>query len=181
MKTVCAWCAKVLVEDTLADAVITHGICPECLKVLLSDIKLSLREFLDSIELPVLVTDENRAIREVNTAAENALGKSAAVLGGTNVGIAIECLHTGVMGECGADAYCAGCTFRKHIQDTYADGQPRHGEYTQHNVAEASGVTARQFRFSTTKIGELVLLAIEGINDRQSSPAPEPTAPDARG
>jgi PAS domain-containing protein len=170
MKTVCAWCSKILVADEAADALVSHGICPECLNRLLGPTKLGLAEFLNSIELPVLVTDETRAIRQVNHAAERTLGKLAGDLDGSNVGMAIECLHAGVMGECGVNAYCAGCAFRRNINDTHADGKPRYGEYAQHNVATATGMKATQFQFSTTKMGDMVLLAIEGLQEFPEKP-----------
>jgi PAS domain-containing protein len=132
---------------------------------LLGDSKLSLADFLNSIELPVLVTDGAVTVRQVNRTAARILGKAASRLEGSSVGVAIECIHAGIMGECGVSAYCAGCEFRRAIHDTHADGKPRYGEYSQHKLVTANGTKARQFRFSTTKMGDAVVLAIEGIED----------------
>jgi hypothetical protein len=170
MKTVCAWCSKILFEDEAGDALLSHGICAECLQELLGPTKLHLTEFLNSIELPILVTDETRAIRQINYAAERALGRVGTEAGGASVGVAIECLHAGVMGECGFNAYCAGCSFRRNISDTYADGKPRYGEYVQHNIQTATGAKARCFRFSTAKLGDMVMVSIEGIQEIPDEP-----------
>ncbi len=165
MKAVCSWCKRALIEDETPNAAVSHGICTDCLNGLSGNSKFSLAEFLDSIELPVLVTDGGRAIHEVNEAAERILGKSASRLRGSRVGVAIECIHAGIMGECGVSPYCAGCAMRRTIQDTHADGKPRYGEYSQHKLATADGARVVRFRFSTTKMGDLIVLAIEGIED----------------
>jgi len=126
---------------------------------------VSLTEFLDSIELPVLVMDETRTIRQVNRIAAKTLGKLVVELEGLTLGVAIECLHVGVMGECGVSPYCAGCAFLRNIRDTYFDGQPRYGEYSQHKAVMTDGAKTKQFRFSMTKVGDVVLLMIEEIQE----------------
>lgn len=124
-----------------------------------------LSEFLNSIEVPILVMDENKGIRQANRAAERALAKVAGQMQGKRFGIVIECVHAEVMGECGLSPYCSGCAFRRNVYDTYRDGTPRHGEYSQHTVATPKGQAARQFKYSMTKTGDSVLVAIEGIKD----------------
>jgi hypothetical protein len=69
------------------------------------------------------------------------------------------------MGECGVNARCGGCAFRRTIRDTHSDGKPRYGEYSQHTISAADGTKERRFRFSTSRIGDMVLVAIEGVQD----------------
>jgi PAS domain-containing protein len=165
MRTVCAWCNKVLIEDDATYAALSHGICTDCLRDMLGDSQRSLVDLLNSIEFPVLVTDETREIRQVNQQAERMLGKPAEQLEGSTVGMAIECVHSGIMGECGLNDYCAGCVLRKNISDTHVDGQPRYGEYLQQNLAMGVGMKDRKIRFTTTKMGDAVVLVIEEIQD----------------
>jgi nitrogen fixation/metabolism regulation signal transduction histidine kinase len=165
MKTVCAWCGKVMIEDEAMYAALSHGICADCLHELLGDSQRGLVDLLNSIEFPVLVTDETRAIRQVNRRAERMLGKPAQQLEGSTVGMAIDCVHAGIMGECGLNDYCAGCVLLRTIGNTHTDGQPRYGEYMQYDVATADGAKARRIKFSTTKMGDAVALAIEEIQD----------------
>jgi hypothetical protein len=165
MKTICAWCHKVLIEDEVPEAAVSHGICPDCLNGLVGGSEISLADFLNTIEFPVLVTDESVAVRQANEANERVLGKPVRRLEGSRIGVAIEYYHAGAKGECGGDAFCAGCVLRRTINETDADGKPRYGVYSDHEVATADGKRARRFRFSTTKAGNAVLLAIEGIQD----------------
>ena len=126
---------------------------------------LGLADLLAMLDFPVVVTDGAMTIRLVNQTAMQILGKSAWQLEGSTVGMAIECRHVGGKGECGASAHCAGCVLRRSISDTNADGQPRYGEYMQYDVATADGAKARRIKFSTTKMGDAVALAIEEIQD----------------
>jgi hypothetical protein len=84
---------------------------------------------------------------------------------GKRIGVVIECTNAEVMGECGISPYCAGCAFRRTIRDTHFDGKPRYGEYSQHKVVTASGPMLRQFKYSTTKAGNHVIVAIDGVHD----------------
>lgn len=154
-----------LAEDPSRDEAVSYGICPECMEALLGPSRVIMREFLNSIELPVLVTDEQQGIRQANHAAERLLGKPLSRLQAKRIGIAIECIHAGVMGECGESPYCAGCAFRTCIRDTYYDGKPRSGEYSQHKIMTANGLKARRFRYSTAKVGDSVAVAIDGVED----------------
>jgi nitrogen-specific signal transduction histidine kinase len=132
---------------------------------LLGPSRLILSEFLNSIEVPVLVMDENKGIRQANRAAERMLAKGAGQMQGKRFGIVIECVHAEVMGECGLSPYCSGCDFRRNVYDTYRDGTPHHGEYSQHKVVTPNGQAARQFKYSTTKAGNSVVVAIDGVKD----------------
>lgn len=165
MKTVCAWCKTVMIEDNSPDAAVSHGICPDCMRGMLGDSKLILTEFLNSIEVPILVTDGQRSVQQANHAAERMLGKTVCNMKDSRIGVVIECIHAGIMGECGVSPYCAGCALRRCINDTYDDGRPRYGEYSQHKVVTKDGTKARRFRYSTSKVGDAVAIAIEGVED----------------
>jgi PAS domain-containing protein len=165
MKTICAWCNKVLIEGDIRDGILSHGICPDCLKGLIGNPEVSLAELLNSIEFPVLVTSKSVAIQQMNRTAERILGRSLADRAGLKIGAAIECLHAGMPGGCGGSEYCEGCVMRNTITETHEDGQPRYGVYSEHELLAAEGARARRFRFSATKAGEAVLLVIEEIRD----------------
>jgi hypothetical protein len=126
---------------------------------------LGLADLLAMLDFPVVVTDGAMTIRLVNQTAMQILGKSAWQLEGSTVGMAIECRHVGGKGECGASAHCAGCVLRRSISDTNADGQPRYGVYSDPEWAMATGTKADLYRFSTTKMGDAVVLALEEIPD----------------
>ena len=165
MKIICAWCKKTLTEDPGPKTELSYGTCPECMGTLLGPSRIILTEFLNTIELPILVVDEHNGIRQTNRAAERMLAKNARQVQGKRFGVVIECTNAEVMGECGLSPYCAGCAFRRCLYDTYLDGKPRHGEYSQHKVRTANGPMVRRFRYSTTKAGNSVVVAIDGVED----------------
>ena len=70
MKIICAWCHKTLSENPGPKTEVSYGICPDCMENLLGPSRVILSEFLNSIELPILVTDEHSEIRQANRAAE---------------------------------------------------------------------------------------------------------------
>jgi PAS domain-containing protein len=132
---------------------------------LLGPSRVILSEFLNSIDVPILVTDEHMGIRQANRAAERALVIGARLVQGKRFGVVIECANAKVAGECGVSPSCAGCAFRRSIHDTHVDGKARYGDYSQHNVATAKGPMARGFRYSTSKVGNSVVVAIYGVED----------------
>lgn len=170
MKLVCAWCQKLLVDDTSGDTRISHGICEDCLRKALGDTAISLSDFLNGLEFPVLVTDQDMGVVEANHAAGKILGKPASRMKHTSAGVAIECYYAGLPEGCGKTPQCRGCALRKNISDTYADGQPRYGLYAQQQLMAGDAPRMAQFRFSTQKVGEMVMLAIEEIKDLGSGP-----------
>jgi hypothetical protein len=164
MKTICAWCNKVLIDGDSPAGMLSHGICADCLKQLINSPEVSLLDFLNSIEFPVMVTDKSVAIHLMNRTAERILGDAVVQKEGLTVGGAIECIHAGISGRCGGSEYCEGCVLRRTISETHEDGQPRHGVYSEHELVAVRG-GAKRFRFSVTKAGEAVLLAIEEVRD----------------
>jgi PAS domain-containing protein len=170
MKIICAWCNKTLTEDLRPKAEVSHGICRDCMEKMFGPSRVVLTEFLNSIELPVLVTDENKEIRQANRAAERILARDGRQMQGKRFGVVIECANAELAGECGVSPFCAGCAFRRNIYDTHYDGKPRHGEYSQHKVMTAKGPAARRFKYSTTKNGNSVVVAIEGVEDLPLEP-----------
>jgi PAS domain-containing protein len=75
MKVVCAWCQKTLKEGEISDSEVSHGICPDCLRRLAGGLEITLSEFLDKLEFPVLITNHDTVVLEANRQAANILGK----------------------------------------------------------------------------------------------------------
>jgi nitrogen-specific signal transduction histidine kinase len=165
MKVVCAWCQKILQDDSSAEAEVSHGICVECRKKVMGEATTSLSDFLNDLDFPVLATDGDRLVLAANRAAEATLGKSAARMTGGRVGMAIECYYAGMPGGCGKTAQCRGCALRQNIADTHADGQPRYGVYAEKRIVNGRGSKMVQFRFSTQKVENAVVLLIEQLKE----------------
>jgi len=170
MKIVCAWCHKVLKEYESTKEMVSHGICPECLREITEvGTEMNLRDFLDRLGFPVLVIDGAVAVQRVNRTAEQALGRPAPQLENIAAGLAIECQNAHTPEGCGRAEHCAGCILRQTIVGTRVDGRPRYGMYSQHQILTPLGAKPIRFRFSTTRMGEAVMLAIDEFEDLQAA------------
>jgi hypothetical protein len=130
---------------------------------------LGLADLVAMLEFPVVVTDGRMTILMVNPKAAHILDNSGWPFEGPKVGIEIECRHVGEHGECGASPHCAGCVLRRSIGETGADGQQREGVYSDPGWRSADAATAGLFRFSTSKMGDAVVVALEEIKDSPAS------------
>lgn len=166
-----------MVEDDSPVAAVAHGICSECVKQLLRLSEVNLSDVLDSIDVPIIVTDAAMTLLLVNQKAKCLLGNSAYQLEMPTVGIAIECRNAGLLGSCGEGEPCAGCILRRAIRDTRVDGRRRYGVYSDLEVAMTPGTEKKRFRFSTTRMGDAIVLAIDGIVNlaTESHPVPRET------
>ncbi|MDD2764214.1 MAG: hypothetical protein PHE83_09610 [Opitutaceae bacterium] len=160
MKVACAWCQKLLVEDASGDAKISHGICEDCLRRMVGG-SVRLGDFLNRLDFPVLVTDRDLTVVEANRAAETIAGSSRTQLKAGPTGVAIECYYAGLPGGCGQTSHCHGCALRQTIVDTYADGQARCGVYAVPQPPADTKGRIVQFRFSTHKVGDSIMVVIE--------------------
>jgi hypothetical protein len=166
MKIVCAWCNKVLTEYESYRHTVSHGICPECLRGLVGvGAEISLKDFIDRLGFPVMLVDRSASVQRVNGMAAQAFGRPGSQLEDVAVGLAIECQNAFAPGGCGRMEHCAGCVLRGTILGTHADGQPRYGVYSRHEVMTAQGAAPKRFRFSTSLIGDAVMLAIEEVQN----------------
>ena len=90
MKKVCAWCDKVMTEGSgepnEAEHVITHGICRTCAKAVLIDLSIPMQEFLDRLDVPILIIKEPPIILTANKKARELLGKELSDIQGYRCG-----------------------------------------------------------------------------------------------
>ncbi len=76
MRRVCAWCKKEMgtKEDNSGNDIVTHGICPECEKLLKYDPVIT-KDLLNEFEEPVLLLDVDVRCLVANSSASKALDK----------------------------------------------------------------------------------------------------------
>ncbi len=165
MKVVCAWCHKTLQEPLPGDLRVSHGICQDCIHRVLGARAKELGEFLRTLEIPVLVLDRENKVVELNESAGRILGTSLPEVKGALVGPAISCYNAGLPGGCGHSDRCPGCQLRHNLMATHADAQPRFSQITQHEIVRDGERRTVQFRFSTQKTGDVVLLLLEEVTD----------------
>jgi hypothetical protein len=147
-------------KEDPAYALASHGICKECGITFRTGTGVGLRRFLNSTDVPVLATNDDARVLSANTAALSALGKTAEAIQNQHAGVIIEC---GRLGEgCGQSADCSSCKLREAIRATHRDGRARNGLVSTHSFKSNKLSEKLRFAFSTAKMGDVVVLAIEG-------------------
>ena len=167
MKIVCAWCHKILKEYESHRNIISHGICPECLRgFYLGGTDINLRDILDKLDFPVLLTDGTVVVQRANRMAEIAFRQPSARLTNVTVGAAIECLNAQGSGAMRQDGAMRGMRpAADRDTDTHADGQPRYGMYSQNQVMTPLGATPKRFPLFHHPGRNAVMLSIEEVLD----------------
>jgi PAS domain-containing protein len=164
MEKVCAWCKKSMgtVEATaFAQDVITHGMCEECMLKMASGMTKSIDDFLDTLECPVLMLEEDNTFSTANQQACEILEKSREDLVGKKPGDVLECPHSKEPGGCGLQVHCKSCVIRQAVKRTYETGQACRDIPAIPDLQQFGSKKETKFLISTEKVGKMVLLRVE--------------------
>jgi PAS domain-containing protein len=173
MKRICAWCGAAPEPNPVDDrdrSPITHGICPNCADEVLGQERRNLSEFLETLDDPVIVVDDDGVVVNANTRAQNLLNRDRDRIAGKRGGDIIECEHSRSPGGCGSTEHCrTGCVIRRSVTHTFSTGEALQGQTAYQMVFTSSGVNESRFVISTEKAGNLVLLRIDEGGGTDSS------------
>lgn len=161
MKVFCAWCRKELSTGAPADAPVSHGICASCAKRFFAHRKVPLGTFLDRLDGPVFLVDDDGRIRAANRAAGALAGEEPAAVEGKLGGDALECRHAREPGGCGHTAHCRSCTIRLCVTETLTTGRGLVRVPAFPDLHDTKGERRPAWLISTERIGPSVLLRIE--------------------
>jgi PAS domain-containing protein len=151
MKRTCLVCHSAY-EPADDDPSVTQGICAQCSEGLVSPAAaLTLGDFLDQLNVPVLLMDDDVRVAGCNHAAHALLGGPRHELKGRLAGEVVECKNAELPGGCGHTMNCKACVIRNAITSTAQSGESR-----RHVAAQQIGAL-----ISTEKVGGFVLLRIE--------------------
>ena len=167
MKIICAWCKRDLGEkesSAFSECVISHGICDECKENQNAPYSTTLREFLNTMELPVFAVDDDATILIANNASVKALGKKAEDLEMHKGGVAMECQYASLPGGCGNTHHCKGCTIRNNVTETFETGISKKHVPAYLEQGTEGAVQKLELLISTEKVGNVVLLRIDKIS-----------------
>ncbi len=170
MKKVCAWCQTDLGEipsDRFSSDVITHGICPTCHDRLAHEAGETLRDFLDRLDVPVLLLEPGIRVLSANHAAQRLLGKGLPDIKDRLSGNVIECVHAHEPGGCGGTAHCKSCTIRRTVRDTYDTGVCHVRIPAYQDIRTPAAVKQVRFLITTEKVGGYVMLRIDEEKEQQ--------------
>ncbi len=156
-------------EGSPAEGDITsHGICENCSHVVTNFNFTDLKSFLDTIGAPILLVNDNWNLLSANETAMQALGKNQDKLEHLLGGEVMDCKYSELPGGCGKTNKCTGCIIRSAVESTHKTGKPQTRVEAFQFKKQPNGYVRTKYIFSTQKIGESVLIRIDG-----SEPAPE--------
>jgi hypothetical protein len=161
MKTVCSFCNTVIRPGTTPDAPVSHGICQSCYDRILTSHGFNIRKFLNMLDAPVFLVDDDVNILAANTLALSTVKKPVEQVQGIICGKVLECINAYLPQGCGKTPFCPDCTIRTTVNETYATGH----EVTRRPAAISRNAsdTCEEVRLlvSTRKDGNIVLLRLE--------------------
>lgn len=120
--------------------------------------------FLNQLEAPTILVDEDTRVLEANDEALHVLGKSRDDVVGYRGGDILECAHALLPGGCGRTVHCAGCEMRRSVTHTYTTGVgvDHHVAFIRQPARTGHAAPAdREITISTEKVGGLVLLRLD--------------------
>jgi hypothetical protein len=145
--------------------IITHGICRDCAYHLFAQIGMPLLEYLDGLNVPVVIVDGDGTVTTANEQARTVLQKDLSEIEGYKGGDVFECSHAKLPEGCGQTIHCSGCTIRKAVTYTSQTGQSCQSVPAVLNRDTVDGVTEARFLISTQKVRDVVLLRIDAAGD----------------
>jgi PAS domain-containing protein len=169
MNRICAWCKKDLDSlstlEGIAELPITHGMCGDCARKVLSSKAMPLKNFLDQFPKPVFLVDAEGRIVIGNSPGCTFLHKKPEEVDGKLGGEAFDCNYARLPGGCGQTIHCKTCTIRLSVMDTLESGNSRIRIPAFPDLHHLTGEYQIRFLISTEKVGEAVLLQIDEVTE----------------
>lgn len=163
----CAWCGKDLgkrgASDEREDRPVSHGVCLDCLRLVLAEGAPSLRDFLGRFPKPVFFVGAGGRVVAGNAQALATVGKSHAEIEGQLGGDAFSCAYADLPGGCGKTVHCKTCTIRLTVAETMMTGQAHHRVPAYQDLHFEAGVCEVEFLISTESAEGGVLLRIDAV------------------
>jgi len=165
MRQICIWCDTEFstTPEHSSGFVVTGGICSSCTrKFSLSNDISTCREFIDTIDAPILVMQpEPRQVYTANKKALELFGKELSQMEGHRGGQVFDCLQSFTEAGCGKDINCEECKIKAAIVDTFNSGDSFQGVASPLEVKKNEKTTTYLLQISTEKTGDLALVRID--------------------
>ncbi len=125
MVTVCAYCNTILRPASEPDEPVNHGICETCHTRFLSLLGVNIARYLDLLDAPVVLVDEEARILSANHLARGLFEIPAGTDSNPRLcGNVFACENAGLPGGCGQTVQCSGCAIRNTVMETHRTGAP---------------------------------------------------------
>ncbi len=146
------------------DHEVSHGLCNDCALHFRAQAGLPIADYIEGFEAPVVTIAPNFTISALNRKASELLGKTVADVQGERGGDVFECQYARLPGGCGETIHCSGCTIRNTVTETLRTGKPMRKVPAVLNRYSESGTEQIDLLITTEKIGGVVFLKIDQIN-----------------
>jgi hypothetical protein len=166
MRKICSWCNKdmgLVGPDGSPDTEITHGMCEECAERLSFQMGAPLGEYLEDLEAPVVLLDNEARILAANGEAGKLVGRPTSEAAGELMGDVFECVNARSPDGCGHTVHCKACTIRLSVTATFETGEPVERALAYLKNGHEPGDRELRFEISTRKAGKLVILKIHDL------------------
>ncbi len=162
MARVCAWCNSILDGDqNVGVHEITHGICNKCNDNVIFQLGVSAQQYIDSLEKPVCIVDQEGRVITANNALQDKLKKDLSHLQDEPGGVVFECPYARLAEGCGNTIHCSGCTIRRVVMDTHQSGKSAYRIPAVLRQEESGEILNIPLHISTEKLGDVVYLRID--------------------
>lgn len=163
MKVVCSFCNAVISPGETPDDNVSHGVCRTCYERILNNHGFNLRRFLNLLDAPVFLVDNDVNVVAANSLALAIAGKPIEQVRGNLCGRVFECVNSLIPYGCGKTKFCPDCVIRSSVNETYKTGHriDRRSAVVHRNLTR--GTETVNLLVSTQKDGEIVLLRLEPV------------------
>lgn len=167
MSRVCSWCKTDLYRpgDPEGFGGVTHGICRACAQKLFQEIPVQVDRYLDGMETPVLLVNQDLTTTFANRAAIRVLGAAGGSLLNQKPGTVLLCPYARMEGGCGRQVHCSGCTIRRCIEITRDTGAPFFEVPILLSHEGLSGPDESAYLLSAIRLGSMVVLKLDPPGD----------------
>jgi hypothetical protein len=155
-------------SDIFPAEAITHGICKTCRDRLLHGDEQTLSDYLERLNVPILLVEQEGRVLGANRLAQRLLGKGLPAIKSRLAGDVIECVHARELGGCGGTIHCTSCAIRRTVTDTYASGKCHIKVPAYQDIGTPSENKRSLFLITTEKIGDCVMLRIDSVQENRT-------------
>jgi hypothetical protein len=163
----CAMCHKRMSPGVVARRAITGSICDECFRHVEARSGVPLLDFLDGLDVPVLVADGDCVVDLANKPLLELLGKDPSQVRGRRGGDVFECAYAHLPRGCGKTVHCSGCAIRRAVTETFVTGRSLRQVPAYLNRDMATQFLQLSLLISTEKAFGMVLLRIDHIGPQR--------------
>jgi len=150
------------IDDGPSAGSITRALCPACALEMTRATPRTAGEILNAMNVPVFLIDSDGVLRGANRSAADLLNKALPDIENQMGGDAFECSYAKHAGGCGKTIHCKTCAIRNIVLDTLASGYGFDKVPAFQSIDTPAGPSITRFVITTEKVGEQVLLRIDG-------------------